>query len=39
VGAQTAEAQERAGVDIGDEVAAALTGKPLRWRVLPDAAG
>ncbi|RLT45861.1 MAG: hypothetical protein DWI63_03730 [Chloroflexi bacterium] len=39
VGAQTAEAQERAGVDIGDEVAAALTGKPLRWRVLPDTAG
>ena len=39
VGAQTAEAQERAGVDIGDEVAAALTGKPLRWRVLPDPAG
>lgn len=39
VGAQTAEAQERAGVDIGDEVGAALTGKPLRWRVLSDAAG
>ena len=39
VGAQTAEAQERAGVDIGDEVAAALTGKSLRWRVLPDPTG
>ena len=33
VGAQTVEAQERAAVDIGNEVLAALNGKPLRWKV------
>lgn len=34
IGAQTAEAQIRAGVDIGEEVSAALTGGTLRWRVV-----
>lgn len=33
IGAQTAEAQVRAGLDIASEVAAALTDQPLRWRV------
>ncbi len=33
VGAQTAEAQVRAAVDISDEVLAALSGKTLRWKV------
>lgn len=33
VGAQTAEAQQRAGDDIAAEVLAALQGQPLRWRV------
>jgi len=33
VGAQTIEAQERAAVDIGTEVLAALNGQPLRWKV------
>jgi D-3-phosphoglycerate dehydrogenase / 2-oxoglutarate reductase len=33
VGAQTIEAQERAAVDIGTEVLAALNGEPLRWKV------
>ncbi len=33
IGAQTAEAQVRAGLDIASEVAAALKGEPLRWRV------
>lgn len=33
VGAQTIEAQGRAGYDISTEVAAALDGKPLRWKV------
>jgi D-3-phosphoglycerate dehydrogenase len=33
VGAQTAEAQARAGVDIAEEVAAVLTGKTPRWQV------
>lgn len=33
VGAQTAEAQVRAGLDIASEVSAALRGEPLRWRV------
>jgi D-3-phosphoglycerate dehydrogenase / 2-oxoglutarate reductase len=33
LGAQTAEAQSRAAVDIADEVLAALDGRPLRWRV------
>jgi D-3-phosphoglycerate dehydrogenase / 2-oxoglutarate reductase len=32
VGAQTVEAQERAAVDIGTEVLAALNGETLRWR-------
>jgi D-3-phosphoglycerate dehydrogenase len=34
VGAQTAEAQRRTGVEIAGEVLAALGGKPLRWRVV-----
>lgn len=33
IGAQTAEAQERAAQDIANEVLAALQEKPLRWRV------
>jgi D-3-phosphoglycerate dehydrogenase len=33
IGAQTHEAQRRAGEDIADEVAAALQGRPLRWQV------
>jgi D-3-phosphoglycerate dehydrogenase len=33
IGAQTAEAQRRAAVDIAFEVLAALKGLPLRWRV------
>jgi D-3-phosphoglycerate dehydrogenase len=33
VGAQTAEAQARASVDIAEEVLSALLGKPLRWKV------
>jgi phosphoglycerate dehydrogenase-like enzyme len=34
VGAQTAEAQTRAGLAIAEEVSAVLTGKEPRWRVL-----
>jgi D-3-phosphoglycerate dehydrogenase / 2-oxoglutarate reductase len=34
IGAETAEAQLRAAVDISSEVIAALEGKPLRWRVV-----
>jgi len=34
IGAQTAEAQSRAGVSVAEEVLAALKGKPLRWRVM-----
>ena len=34
MGAQTAEAQVRAGNDIAEEVLNALHGKPLRWKVL-----
>jgi D-3-phosphoglycerate dehydrogenase len=34
IGAQTAEAQSRAAVDIAHEVLAALEGKPLRWKVV-----
>lgn len=34
VGAQSKEAQNRAGVSIAEEVVAALQGKELRWRVL-----
>jgi D-3-phosphoglycerate dehydrogenase len=33
VGGQTVEAQERAAVDISNEVLAALKGEPLRWKV------
>jgi D-3-phosphoglycerate dehydrogenase len=33
IGAQTEEAQGRAGLDIADEVLAALAGQPLRWQV------
>jgi len=34
IGAQTHEAQERAGLDVGSEVVAALTGGELRWKVV-----
>jgi D-3-phosphoglycerate dehydrogenase len=34
LGAQTAEAQVRASVDIADEVLAALAGRQLRWQVV-----
>ncbi len=34
IGAQSKEAQNRAGVSIAEEVVAALQGKELRWRVL-----
>jgi D-3-phosphoglycerate dehydrogenase len=34
IGAQTAEAQSRAAVDIAEELLAALKGEPLRWRVV-----
>jgi D-3-phosphoglycerate dehydrogenase len=34
MGAQTREAQARAGRDIATEVLAALQGRPLRWRVI-----
>ncbi len=34
VGAQSHEAQTRAGIAIAEEVVAALQGKPLRWQVL-----
>ena len=33
IGAQTVEAQARAGYDISTEIAAALQDQPLRWRV------
>lgn len=33
IGAQTAEAQTRAAVDVAEEVLNALLGKPLRWQV------
>lgn len=33
IGAQTAEAQARAAVDIANEVLAALRGQPLRWEI------
>ena len=33
IGAQTEEAQARAGLDIAEEVLAALAGRPLRWQV------
>ena len=33
IGAQTVEAQGRAGYDIATEIAAALRGDPLRWKV------
>lgn len=34
IGAQTAEAQARAAVDIAEEVLAALQGQPLRWKIV-----
>ncbi len=34
IGAQTHEAQAKAGRDIANEVLAALNGEPLRWRVV-----
>lgn len=34
IGAQTAEAQARAAVDIAGEVIAALKGDPLRWKIV-----
>lgn len=34
IGAQTVEAQSRAGSDIASEVLAALNGEPLRWRIV-----
>lgn len=34
IGAQTAEAQSRAAVDIANEVLAVLRGEPLRWKVV-----
>jgi len=34
IGAQTAEAQDRAAVDISEEVLAALNGEPLRWKIV-----
>ena len=34
IGAQTAEAQSQVGIDIAEEVLAALAGEPLRWRVV-----
>jgi len=34
IAAQTVEAQERAGIEIAEEVLAALNGKTLRWRVV-----
>lgn len=33
IGAQTAEAQSRAAVDVAEEVLNALQGKPLRWQI------
>ncbi len=33
IGAQTAEAQTRAALDVAEEVASALQGKPLRWQI------
>ena len=34
VGAQTAEAQSRAAEDVANEVLAALSGEPLRWKIV-----
>jgi len=34
IGAQTAEAQVRAAVDISEEVLCALKGEPLRWKIV-----
>lgn len=34
IGAQTEEAQTRAGVDIAEEVLAALRGEKLRWKII-----
>ena len=33
IGAQTAEAQARAGIDVAGEVIAALKGETLRWKI------
>lgn len=33
IAAQTAEAQERAALDVADEVLNALNGRPLRWQI------
>jgi len=33
IGAQTAEAQARAGIDVAGEVIAALKGEKLRWSI------
>jgi D-3-phosphoglycerate dehydrogenase len=33
IGAQTAEAQTRAALDVAEEVMNALQGKPLRWQI------
>jgi D-3-phosphoglycerate dehydrogenase len=34
IGAQTIEAQIKAGVDVAEEIISALNGEPLRWRVV-----
>ena len=34
IGAQTVEAQDRAGIDVANEVVAALKGESLRWRIV-----
>ena len=34
IGAQTVEAQDRAGIDVANEVIAALKGESLRWRIV-----
>ena len=34
IGAQTVEAQDRAGIDLANEVVAALKGESLRWRIV-----
>ena len=34
IGAQTVEAQDRAGIDVAKEVIAALKGESLRWRIV-----
>jgi D-3-phosphoglycerate dehydrogenase len=34
IGGQTKESLEQTGIDIVEEVLAALEGKPLRWRII-----